>query len=372
MSRSFDYRPSSVQVLFGEGRAAEAVADALDAIRSSKALVVLSPSQRSRAADVLDRIEPLTAAVFDGVEEHVPAPVAEAARRLAESMSADAIVSIGGGSATGTAKAIALTTGLPIVAVPTTFAGSEVTPVWGITTDGIKRTGTDARVLPKVVVYDPLLLRSLPHRLSINSAFNALAHCVEAFWAQGANPVTSLIAAEGVRVLAQGVRALAIDQAASPAVEDLLYGSFLAGTAFASAGSGLHHKVCHVLGGAFNLPHAATHAVVLPHVLALNAPHIPDAAAALASAFGTSDATAGLVELAVLAGAPRTLSELGINATQVLEAIDLVVRALPIANPLPVTPAVVEDLIWAAYGRPARTRTFGQRRPSEHTGETAP
>ena len=198
------------------------------------------------------------------------------------SAGADAVLAIGGGSTTGVAKAVALTTRLPVVAVPTTYSGSEVTPTWGLTEDGRKTTGVDVAVLPRTVVYDPELTVSLPAGLAVASGLNAMAHCVEAMWAPRRNPVSTVVAEEGVRSLATGLSAVGTDTVGTdggglPAATDLLRGAYLGGTAFAGAGSGLHHKLCHVLGGAFDLPHAPTHAVVLPHVLAFNAPGAPDA-----------------------------------------------------------------------------------------------
>ena len=202
----------------------------------------------------------------------MPVEVADAARKQAAAVGADAVLSVGGGSATGTAKAVALTTGLPVIAVPTTYAGSEVTPVWGLTEGERKTTGVDPRVLPRLVIYDPELTVSLPGPLSAASGLNAMAHCVDAFWAPGRNPVSALAAGEAIRVLAAALPLVSEDGTDVGARGDLLYGAYLAGTAFAVAGSGLHHKICHVLGGRYGLPHAQTHAIMLPYVLAFNAP----------------------------------------------------------------------------------------------------
>ena len=204
------------------------------------------------------------AGVFTGVRPHVPAAVAQAARQEAAAAGADALLSIGGGSATGTAKAVALATGLPVIAVPTTYAGSEVTPVWGITEGARKTTGTDLRVLPRLVIYDPELTLGLPPGLSAASGLNAMAHCVEAFWAPRRNPVSSLAAGEGIRALAGALPLVGTAPADLGVRSSLLYGAYLAGSAFAVAGSGLHHKICHVLGGRYDLPHAQMHAIVLP------------------------------------------------------------------------------------------------------------
>lgn len=219
----------------------------------------------TRAADVLPG-----ATHHREVAMHVPIEVAERARKAADGH--DVLVSVGGGSTTGLAKAVALTTGLPIVAVPTTFAGSEATNVWGLTENGRKTTGSDPRVLPRTVLYDAALTLTLPAELAAASGLNALAHCVDSMWAPRADPINLALALEGIRALRDGLRRPDLDGR-----EQTVYGAHLAAVAFASAGSGLHHKICHVLGGMFNLPHAQTHATVLPYVMALNAPGSPPA-----------------------------------------------------------------------------------------------
>ena len=271
---------------------------------------------------------------------HVPVEVAERARKAAADCGADVLVSVGGGSTTGLAKAVALTTGLPIVAVPTTYAGSEATDVWGLTEDGRKTTGTDSRVLPRTVVYDPGLLRSLPVELSVASGLNALAHCVDSMWAPRADPINRALALEGIRALAGGLPLVVEDPHDLAGREQTLYGAYLAAVAFASAGSGLHHKICHVLGGMFDLPHAQTHAVVLPHVLALNGPD-----AGLREAFGAG----GLGGLRERIGAPRALRDYGMPETGIPAAAAAILEVAPPGNPVPVTAAVIEDLLHHAW-----------------------
>jgi maleylacetate reductase len=248
-------------------------------------LLVASDRDAERVQSI---VAPLTGAViarFSDVRRHVPVETADAARAAAEAARADGVLSIGGGSAIGAAKAVALTARIPVIAVPTTYAGSEVTPVWGFTEGGCKTTGTDPAVLPRVVVYDPELVATLPRELAVASGFNALAHGVEAFWAPRRNPATTAIAEEGVVAVVAGLRR------SDPV--DLLRGAWLTASAFAVAGSGLHHKLCHVLGGTLDLPHAQTHAVVLPHVLAFNAPGAPDVLARVSRALGVVDPAPG-------------------------------------------------------------------------------
>jgi alcohol dehydrogenase class IV len=345
----FAHESLPLKVLFGAGLAASNTLSALAAVGISRPLVVATDREVDRALALLagSGVEP--ARVFSAVRQHVPAETAEAARRAARESGADGILSVGGGSTTGTAKVIALTSDLPIVAVPTTYAGSEVTPVWGMTTGPRKETGTDPRVLPRYVVYDPELLAGLPTSIAVPSAFNALAHCVEAYWTPRSNPLIAAVATEGVQALTRGLRSSAAGDAAA-AREQLLYGSFLAGLSFAAAGSGLHHKICHALGGAFDLPHAPLHAVVLPHVLAFNAEAAPFAESRIAAALGSGTAGEGLNELYNSVGAPRTLREIGLRPDQLDEAIAVVAARLPIVNPREVTVSSVEQIVRGAFG----------------------
>jgi alcohol dehydrogenase class IV len=263
----------------------------------------------------------------------------------------DVVVAIGGGSTTGLAKAVALTTGLPVIAVPTTFSGSEATDVWGLTEDGVKTTGVDRRVLPRSVVYDATLLTTLPADATVASGLNALAHGVDAMWGPRADPIDRALAEEGIRALRAGLLGLVAEQR-SDAVDDVdrtLYGAYLAAVAFASAGSAMHHKICHVLGGMFDLPHAPTHAVVLPHVLAFNAPNAPDAAARIARALGAEDAVAGLADLRARVSAPTTLKDLGMPESGVEAAVPRILAAIPAGNPTPVTEHALTQLLRAAY-----------------------
>ena len=192
---------------------------------------------------------------------HVPEEIADAARAEAATLGADCCVAVGGGSTTGLAKAIALTSELPIIAIPTTYAGSEMTPIWGITADGVKKTGRDTRVLPKTVIYDPNLTLGLPVPMSVTSGINAMAHCVEALYSKDANPIVSLMAEEGIRAMAQALPKIVKDPDNADARAQALYGAWLGGSVLGAVGMALHHKLCHTLGGSFNLPHAETHTV---------------------------------------------------------------------------------------------------------------
>jgi maleylacetate reductase len=365
---SFAHETLPQRVVFGAGRSGELAAE-VARLGGRRALLV-STEQEAGLAERLAVGVPVVAH-FTGVRPHVPVEVATAARALAAEVDADVVVSIGGGSTTGTAKSVALTTGLPVVAVPTTYAGSEATPVWGLTEAARKTTGTDPVVLPRTVVYDPELTVTLPVDLGIASGLNALAHCVDSLWAPRRNPILDALALEAVRALAPALRGIAADGDDLEARAGCLYGAYLSASAFAGAGAGLHHKICHVLGGTWDLPHAATHAVVLPHVLAFNAEDAAPAAGRLLEALeprsaradvGTgagTDAVAALVRLYDDLGAPRALRDLGLPETGLDEATALVVAAAPADNPRPADPAAVRALLrraWSGAGPVTRSQ----------------
>lgn len=349
---TFVYEALPGRVVFGPGAARRSLVDEVDRLGASRVLVVATEGEAALARELADPLGERVAGTFAGAQPHVPVEVADAARGAAADHHADLVLSVGGGSTTGTAKAVALTTGLPILAVPTTYAGSEVTPVWGLTEGQRKTTGTDRRVLPATVVYDPELTVSLPPDVTAVSGLNALAHCVEAFWAPGANPVSSALAERGIRALADGLPGAVADGADLAARGDALTGAWLAGSALAAAGGGLHHKICHVLGGAYDLPHAATHAIVLPHVLAFNAPAAPEAAARIAAALGHDDPVAGLVALAARVGAPTALRDVGLREDQIDEAAELAAAKVPAANPRPASREDLAALLRAAWQGP--------------------
>lgn len=355
MSMTFEHITLGQRVLFGSGEAAANLAAEVQRHAASRVMVIASAAKRELAERVCRDIE--VALWFDDVVQHVPVECAEQARAAAAEHGIDLLVCVGGGSAIGLAKAVALTTGLPIVAVPTTYAGSEATNVWGMTENRTKTTGTDDRVLPGAVVYDATLTVSLPVALSVASGLNSVAHCVDALWAPKADPINQALALEGARTLAAALPRIAEAPEDLPAREQALCGCYLAAVAFASAGSALHHKICHLLGGTFALPHAETHAIVLPHVLALNAPAVPDLAARLACALGrpveagqdpADAAVAALDQLRTTLGAPTRLADYGLTESDIPEAVQRAVGAAPASNPVHVTPENMTALLTAA------------------------
>jgi alcohol dehydrogenase class IV len=336
-------------VVFGAG-SLDQVAAEVELLGVRRALVVATRSARD-AADVVEvELKDRFAGRIDGVTQHVPTEAAESARDKAREVRADGIIAIGGGSAIGLAKAVALTSELPqglqIVAVPTTYAGSEMTPVWGETAGGSKKTGTDLKVLPRTVVYDPVLSQHLPVKITAASVANAIAHCVEAVWTPKADPITETTAVEGVRALTTGLTRVLQDPTDVDARSNLLYGACLAGSALATAGTGLHHKLCHLLGGTYNLPHAETHAAVLPQVARLNAPAVPRAKARLEEALQTDDLATGLYDLFTRAEVPMSLRELGLSQDQANEAAR---TFQPTPNPIPVTEELVHEILTRAW-----------------------
>jgi alcohol dehydrogenase class IV len=285
----------------------------------------------------------------DEVVMHVPADVAARARAAAATSGADIVVTVGGGSTTGLGKAVALTTGLPIIAVPTTYAGSEATNVWGLTEGEVKTTGVDDRVLPASVVYDAGLLTMLPGEMTVASGLNALAHCIDAMWGPRVDPIDRALAQEGIAGLAAGLTLVQADPSNLGGIEQTLYGAYLAAVSFAGAGSGMHHKICHVLGGMFNLPHAETHAVVLPHVLAYNAPSAPEAERRIAQGLGSATAREGLRALRARLDAPRALRDYGMPADGIAKAAGPIMAAIPGNNPRTVTEDSLTALLHAAW-----------------------
>ncbi|MFI1329851.1 maleylacetate reductase [Streptomyces sp. NPDC020845] len=340
------------RVVFAPGGAARAIGDEAARLGAARVMVVVAPSSSALAGTLTGALP--VAHVHHEVVRHVPVEVAGRAREAAARCRADALVSIGGGSATGLAKAVALTTGLPVVAVPTTYAGSEATNVWGLTEGATKTTGVDPKVLPRAVVYDASLLRTLPVELSVASGLNALAHGVDAMWGPHADPIDLALAEESIRGLCQGLPAVKSDPRGLAGHERTLYGAYLAAVAFASAGSGPHHKICHVLGGMFDLAHAQTHAVVLPHVLALNAPHAPEAECRIAAALTAPTAVEGLAALYARLDAPMALRDCGMPEDGIARAVEPILAAVA-ANAPALTRDSLTALLRAAWaGEPPR------------------
>jgi maleylacetate reductase len=343
----FTYDQLAGHVVFGTG-AFDRLEGEAARLKLERVLVLATPGQQALAEAAAERLGKRCAGIHAKAVMHVPVEVAAAARAEAERLGADGAVAIGGGSTIGLGKAIALETPLPIIAVPTTYAGSEMTPIYGLTADGAKKTGRDPRVLPKSVIYDPLLTLALPPSVSGPSGMNAIAHCVEALYAENANPVISLLAEQGIGALAGSLLRIMRDPKDVGARSEALYGAWLAGTALGSVGMALHHKLCHTLGGSFNLPHAETHTIVLPHAVAYNAAAAPDAMARIARALGGSSAAGGLYDLAASVGARVALRDIGLREADLDTAAELACRN-PYYNPRPVERRAIRALLDDAF-----------------------
>ncbi|MEJ8840709.1 maleylacetate reductase [Ramlibacter sp. AN1133] len=345
--KSFVYNGQPGRVVFGAGALSQ-LGKEIEALGARRALVLSTPEQRASAERVAHMLGAKSAGIFDRAVMHVPIETAREARELARQLDADCAVAVGGGSTTGLGKAIALDSGLPILAIPTTYAGSEMTPIYGITEGGLKKTGRDAKVLPRTVIYDPELTLTLPVALSVTSGINAIAHAAEGLYAVDANPVMDLMAQEGIRALGAalpGIRANAQDlQARSQA----LYGAWLCGIVLGNVGMALHHKLCHTLGGSFNLPHAETHTIVLPHALAYNAQAAPEAMRRIAQALEGRNAAQAVYDLAKDNGAPVALRDIGMKADDLDRACDIALQN-QYPNPRPLEQAAIRQLLQDAF-----------------------
>ena len=322
MTSAFTYEQLPQRVVFGAGRRRELAAE-VDRL-GSRVFVIGDGAAKVTADELAELLGERVVARWSDVVQHVPVELAERARDAVTQSSADVLVCIGGGSSTGLAKAIALTHGVPIVAVPTTYAGSEQTTIYGLTGDRHKQTGKDPAVLPKAVIYDPELTLGLPTAVTGPSSFNALAHSVEALYAPGHNPVTSVLALDGVRAIHVALPRVMEHPDDLDARTELLYGAYLSGIALGTTAAALHHKLSHVLGGTFNLVHADTHSVLLPHAVAFNAPVLPDEMARLAAALDApdGDAAGALWDLAVASHVPTSLADLGLARDDLPEAAE--------------------------------------------------
>ena len=348
----FIYNAQASRVVFGHGALAHLERE-IEHLGSRRALVLCTPEQCSQAEQVAARLGDRAAGVFARAVMHVPLETAREARDEARRLGADCAVAIGGGSTIGLGKAIALDSGLPILAIPTTYAGSEMTPIWGLTEGGVKKTGRDPRVLPAAVIYDPELTLTLPLDLTVTSALNAIAHAAEGLYAHDGNPVMSLMAEEGIRAAAAALAPLLKDAHDLEARSDALYAAWLCGTVLGNVAMGLHHKLCHTLGGTFGLPHAEVHTVVLPHALAYNAAAAAEAMARVARAVVSAgrpaaSAPRAVFDLARDHGAPTALRELGMPAGDLDRAADLAVQN-QYPNPRPLERAAIRELLQRAY-----------------------
>lgn len=342
--KRFVYSGLPSRVIFGSG-SVKKLSEEIDRLGAKRILLISTPG---RAAMVLSISKELKiAGTFDKAVMHTPIDVVNEAREMAKSLAADCCVAVGGGSTIGFGKAIALTSSLPVIAVPTTYSGSEMTTLWGLSEGGLKKTGRDPKVLPKTVIYDPELTLDLPPSVSAASGMNAIAHCVEALYAHDGNPIVSLMAEEGIRALASALPRIISNSKDLDARSDALYGSWLAGATISTTSVALHHKLCHVLGG-MGLPHAETHSIVLPHAMQYNRDAAPEAMGRIAKAIAAVDAPRGIYELEKSLGLPLRLADIGMQQAD-LERAARIAAETPYPNPRKVEYGPVLALLRNAY-----------------------
>ena len=351
----FVYQPLPTRALFGRG-AVTRIKDEAERLGVKRALVLSTPGRgEALAKQVSGLLGERSAGIHAGAVMHTPVEATERALLAVKDKAADAVIAVGGGSTTGLSKAIALRTDLPQIALPTTYAGSEVTPILGETQSGVKTTQKSARVLPEVVIYDVDLTMDLPASIVATSGMNAIAHAVEALYAKDGNPITSLMAEEGIAALARALPRIVEGPAEVEPRSDALYGAWLCGHCLGMVGMALHHKLCHVLGGAFDLPHAQTHSVLLPHSAAYNLPAAPEAMARASRALGAGEVPKALFDLAGRLGAKRSLREIGMPEDGIERVVETTMAA-PYWNPRPLDPAAIRSLLVRAWrGEPPQS-----------------
>ena len=346
MMQAFTCNLNPARIVFGQGTLAK-VAEEIRGQGCARALILSTPFQEGDAQALAAHLGDLAVGVFSQAAMHTPVSVTQQAVDAYVQAGADCVVALGGGSTIGLGKAIAYRKDCPQIVVATTYAGSEVTPILGQTEDGLKTTLRDTRVLPEVVIYDPDLTLGLPVAMSVTSGLNAMAHAVEAVYAQDRNPVSSLQAVEGVRALRDALMVIVEDPRDITARTQALYGSWLCGTVLGTVGMALHHKLCHTLGGSFDLPHAETHAIMLPHTAAFNAPAAEVKTRHLADLFG-GDLGSGLWDFAKRLGAPLALKDLDLREADLDKAADLATQN-PYWNPRPVERLAIRELLQRAW-----------------------
>jgi alcohol dehydrogenase class IV len=347
MIEAFEFETAPGRVVFGRGAFSRLSAE-VDRLKVGRVLV-LTPAGRSEQGHIAAAtLGSHAAGVLAEAKMHTPVDFTERAMTVAAERQADALLAVGGGSTIGLGKAMALRSGLPLIAVPTTYSGSEMTDVVGETAEGVKTIKRDPRIRPKGVIYDVELTLSVSPKASAASAFNAMAHAVESLYAREPNPLTVLMAEEGVRAFASALPLIIKEPRDLAARSEALYGAWLCGCCLASSGMALHHKLCHVLGGLLGLPHAETHAIVLPYALDYNASSAPDAIVRLSRALGASDPATELQQLAAQCGLPIRLADIGMREDDLESAVDLASKS-PYWNPRPIDRAGLLSLLRRAF-----------------------
>lgn len=383
---TFHYSFSAQEVIFGAGAVAK-LADAAERFGWRRVLLCTTEHTRARGhvASVENALGERLAVTYEQVQPHVPESQVAEATVLAAQHQVDAIIGLGGGSAVGTAKAVsralearraadsrmrdALSAEhalIPVIAIPTTYAGSEMTPVYGVTrhADGHsqKITTNDPRITPRLTIYDPLLTLDLPPRMTAGTGINATAHCIEALYSITRNPLSSAAALAGLRAIAQALPRCYATGDDLDARSEMLAGAFLAGTALSNVAMGLHHGICHVLGGTTGAAHGDANSVMLPYVMRFNAdvtaPELALAAEAMgaagpgeSAAVAASAATRRIAEWVEQMRLPRRLREIGVQSPRLPELARLAYASRTVQNnPKPISDAAqIEALLRQAW-----------------------
>ncbi len=334
------------RVVFGTGTLATTATE-IERLGDKRALVLSTPGQARSAGRLAEQLGHLAAGVFAEAAMHTPTDVTERALAAYREMGADCVVSLGGGSTIGLGKAIALRSGADQIVIPTTYAGSEMTDILGETQDGRKTTRRDPAIQPETVIYDVDLTLTLPVSVSVVSGLNALAHAAEGLYAIDRHPLIALMAVDAARRFATALPAIVRDGKDKAARTDALQAAWLCGAVLGGSSMAIHHKLCHVLGGSFGLPHAETHAVMLPHTVGFNAAVAASELAPLGTIFGGSPGQ-GLFDFASALGAPSRLQDLGLAEADLDRAADIAVQS-PYANPRPFQRADIRALLQDAW-----------------------
>lgn len=335
------------RVIFGPQSIAQ-LSEEMALLECKNALIITTPDQRELGERIASLVPGKVAGIFSGAVMHVPAAVAREASAVAKGCGADSFVVVGGGSTTGLGKILALWLSLPVIAIPTTYAGSEMTPIWGITEDELKKTGRDRKVLPRTVIYDPELSEGLPVGISVTSSINAIAHAAEGLYAKEMNPLLAAMAKQGIAAISQAIPEIVQSPRSAEARGKALYGAWLCGSVLGNVSMALHHKLCHTLGGTYNLPHAEMHTVMLPHTMAFNLPAAPFASEALREALNCRNVPETLFDLALDNGAPVSLKELGMKFANLDVVCDLAMKD-QYPNPRPLERDAIYKILQGAY-----------------------
>jgi maleylacetate reductase len=343
---AFTHTAAPARIVFGRGSLSR-VGEEVERLDCQRALVLTTPRHRGQGEQLAAALAGVAAGVFAEATVHTPVAVTERAVAALRRAGADCVVALGGGSTTGLGKAVARRTGVAQVVVPTTYAGSEVTPILGETQDGVKVTRRGPEILPETVIYDPALTDSLPISVSVSSGLNAMAHALEGLYAPDSSPVYIVLARQGLVALHDALAALVAAPADQRARDTALYGAWLCGTVLGGVGMSIHHKLCHTLGGALDLPHAETHAILLPHTIGYVAEAAADALAPAAELFGESPG-AGIYDFAASLGAPQRLAELGVAETD-LDRLAGLALSEPYWSPRPLVQKDVRALLQRAW-----------------------